>query len=96
MTLADYFKSLPMKRRLEIAEYIGCSYNVLYRNYIMLDKKTMLPAKHPRPRRYQRFVEIFSPDIGEIAVHRHFSPLKPNDSSSKRAILTGDDQSIGQ
>jgi hypothetical protein len=90
MTLIDYFKSLPMERRLKIAAAIGCSYSVLYRNYIMLEKKTNLPAKHPRPKRYKIFVDVFSPEIGEMAVHRHFTaPIQATNSSSNGAKLTG-------
>ncbi|MEI9600403.1 hypothetical protein V5030_14455 [Moellerella wisconsensis] len=87
MTLVDYFKKLPMNKRLAIAEALGCKYSVLYRNYIMIDKKTGRPAKQPRPERYQAFIDIFSSQIGEIAVHQHFLGFSSN-SSPKRASST--------
>jgi len=87
MKLADYFKKLPMVERIAIAEKLGCKYSVLYRNYIMIEKKTGRPAKQPRPERYQIFIDIFSPKIGEMAVHQHFLGFSSN-SSPKRANLT--------
>ncbi len=87
MTLAEYFKTLPMENRLAIAKKLGCKYSVLYRNYIMIEKKTGRPAKQPRPERYQAFVDIFSPLIGEISVHQHFLGINSN-SSPKRANST--------
>lgn len=88
MTLVHYFKQLSMADRLAIADKLGCKYSVLYRNYIMIEKKTGRPAKQPRPNRFQQFIDIFAPQIGEIAVHQHFIGTSSN-SSPKRANPTG-------